>query len=111
VESKSKTAEIELVQHVRHEIAHHYPRPVGPSHVPEWLQPLADKGLFHSVGIAPQDIGWQQKLQSFQLARWCAAATCQTAQEFSNAICSNSENVFVATYTQIGAAYFRALLV
>jgi hypothetical protein len=113
--SGSVTADIELVQHVRNEIAHHYPRDVGPTHVPEWLRPLADKGLFCAMGIAPQDIGWQQKIQSFQLARWCAAVTCQTAQQFVTAVRGDEDQqsvvASIADTAKISAAYFQALLV
>ena len=75
------TTNIELVQHVRNEIIHHYPRDVGPTNVPDWLTPLANAGLLYTVGNAPNDIGWQQKLQSFQLASWCADVVRQTAHE------------------------------
>lgn len=80
-------ADVDLVQHVRNEIVHYYPRHVGTvSNVPEWLEPLAELKLLYSIGAGKNDIGWQQKLGSFQLARWCAGTVAKAAFQFAEAI-------------------------
>lgn len=101
--------EVVLMQHVRNEIVHYYPRPVGATNVPEWLQPLADRGLLY------EDICWQQKLQSFQLARWCGQVASIAAQQFAEALAPRGEDErklsLVAESARIDAAYFRHLAI
>ena len=108
------TTNIELVQHVRNEIIHHHPRDVGPTGVPQWLIPLAKAGLLYTVGNAPNDIGWQQKLQSFQLASWCADTVRLTAHEFVTSLRGNQHNQpdltsAIVDSMEIGATYFEEL--
>jgi hypothetical protein len=105
--------DVSLVQHVRNEIVHYYPRPVGNTHVPEWLQSLAERGLFYTIGKPPHDIGWQQKLQSFGLARWVAATSAQAAQQFAGPFALKLRDTpslaLIADGVQIIANYFRGL--
>ena len=107
--------DVALMQQVRHEIVHFYPRPVGSTNVPEWLQPLAERGLLYSIGSAPKDIGWQQKLQSFQLARWCGQVTSVAAEQFAEALAAGEQGEdhlsMVAYNVRITAPYFRALVI
>ena len=107
--------DVALMQHVRHEIVHWYPRPVGSTNVPEWLQPLADRGLLYTIGSAPKDIGWQQKLESFQLARWCGQVTSIAAEQFAEALAVGEQDEnhlsMVADTARSAAPYFRALVI
>jgi hypothetical protein len=77
---------VTLLQHIRNEVVHHYPRAVGDTNVPDWLTPLVNLGLFHSIGQAPYDIGWQQKLESYKLAEWCCTNTVDAVRQFINAL-------------------------
>jgi len=80
--------------------------------VPEWLQPLIEKQVLYT--IAPRDIGWQQKLESFELARWCCAVIAGAAEQFSKALCGADENPAKVTMIGLHASWagphFRLLM-
>lgn len=99
--------DVALVQLVRHEIVHFYP-PIGSGGIPDWLQPLADKGLLYSIGTHPHDIGWPQKVESFQLALWCATTIISAVNQFAHAL-QGEPKTMVALQAQSGPAYFRML--
>jgi hypothetical protein len=107
--------DVELMQQVRHEIVHWYPRPVGKTNVPEWLQPLADRGLLYTVGAGPKDIGWMQKLLSFQLACWCGKSTASAAQQLADALAAGEQNKrrlnTAASRARMSARCFQALVI
>jgi hypothetical protein len=111
-----QASDIELVQQVRNEIVHYYPRTIGTeTRVPSWLQALADKDLLVESPIAGNDFGWQTKMTSYALARWCAAAVARGAEEFANALYlegqENEAHGFVASHAQSTAEHFRDLIV
>ena len=109
------TEDVAQVQHVRNEIVHWYPRPVGGTGVPEWLQPLGDRGVLYTIGSPAKDIGWLQKRQSFQLARWCGEVTIIAARQFAEALAAGAQDErhlsVVAFHARSGPTYFRALVI
>jgi hypothetical protein len=107
-------ADLELVGHVRNEIVHHYVRHVRTAdNVPEWLQPLASMNLLVSYKKSPsdKDIGWDQKLTSYLLAKWCAETVAACAQEFAAAITAGERRRMVASMVTTLAGDFRVLLI
>jgi hypothetical protein len=98
---------VTLLQHVRNEVVHHYPRAVGDTNVPDWLTPLVNLGLFHSIGQAPYDIGWQQKLESYKLAEWCCTTTVDAVRQFISAL--SGKQIEDMSYAVKNAELFASL--
>lgn len=96
-------ADIELVHEVRNEIVHYYPRPVGKTNVPEWLAPLVTKNLLYSIDDPQHEIAWHQKLESYQLARWCAATIARAADQFAAALAGGETDECKLSLVVLGA--------
>ncbi len=107
--------DVVLMQQVRNEVVHWYPRAVGKTGVPEWLQPLADRGLLYTLGAGDKDIGWLDKLLSFQLARWCGQTAASATKQFADALAAGEQDErrlnTAASTARMSARYFRELVI
>ena len=104
-------SDVVLAQHVRNEIVHFYPRSVGTTGVPEWLEALREKDLFYRIGSPPQDLDWTANMGSFQLARWCASTVAGSARQFADALNATAAKTMVASRAESCAPYFRLLCI
>ena len=102
--------ELKLVQHVRHEIVHYFPKRGFPD-IPACLRPLTTKDLLVSKGDGKTgDIGWEDKMQSFQLAKWSGATIARSAEDFASALLDPAKVTTLTANASGTAQYFRDLV-
>jgi hypothetical protein len=103
-------SDLALVQHVRNEIVHYYPKRGSPD-TPAWLHPLNDKGLLYGINGYPNDIGWEDKMLSFYLAKWCGVTVAQAAEDFGLALGASNNLTAPGLSAKWTSGNFRALII